>query len=124
MDAETTGVPIRNAPEEDSATGHEVESVESETIFLRNYDPYRAYDLEVSVVDGSGTEVFGGRYYFQPGQIESVRGGLDPGDYEVTVELDNRREKTVECTVDDAPEHTIHVEIGNGIASVTEGLYG
>jgi len=124
MDAATTTRPAHSPPGDDPDANLSTRPLESETIFLRNYDPYRAYDLELAVNDESGTEVFGGRYYFQPGQIESIRGALEPGEYEVTVVLDDRREKTVSCTVDDEPEHTIHVEIGNGIVSVTEGLFG
>ena len=124
MDAETTPRPPRTPPEDDPEARLAGLPLESETVFLRNYDPYRAYDLELAVHDEAGAEVFGGRYYFLPGQIESVRGALEPGEYEVTAVLDNRREKTVACTVDDAPEHTIHVEVGNGIVSVTQGLFG
>jgi len=124
MDAATTPTTGASTRADDPEARLAGRPLESETVFLRNYDPYRAYDLELAVHDESGTEVFGGRYYFQPGQIESVRGALEPGEYEVTVVLDNRREKTVRCTVDEAPEHTIHVEVGNGIVSVTEGLFG
>ena len=124
MDAETTPRHARTPPDADPDARLASRPLESETIFLRNYDPYRAYDLDLRVHDESGAEVFGGRYYFQPGQIESIRGALEPGAYEVTVVLDNRREKTVRCAVDEAPEHTIHVEVGNGIVSVTEGLFG
>jgi hypothetical protein len=99
------------------------ESVHSENLFIRNYDPYEAYDLTVSVSD-TEAPVFEERYFFQPGQIETVRGVLVPGEYEVTVELDNRRRKTATCRVGDSPHQTIHVEMGNGIVSLTEGLYG
>lgn len=99
------------------------DSVHSENLFIRNYDPYEAYDLTVAVSDAEGS-VFEERYFFQPGQIETVRGVLVPGEYEVTVELDNRRRKTATCRVGHSPHQTIHVEMGNGIVSLTEGLYG
>lgn len=99
------------------------EIARSEEIHIRNHDPYRGYDLELSVTDGSDRTVFEHRYYLQPGQIQSVGGVLGQGVYEVTVELDNHRRKTLDCTVDASPGHTAHVEVGNGIVSLTEGLY-
>jgi hypothetical protein len=53
-----------------------------------------------------------------------VRGALQPGTYEVTVGLGSRQRKTRSIRVGPAPEHTIHVEVGRGVISLTEGLYG
>lgn len=100
------------------------DAVRSENLFLRNYDPYSAYDVALTVRDEDEETVFEARYHFRPGQIQSVRGVLDSGEYEVTVVLDRDRRKTTTCRVGPDPEHTIHVEIGNGLASLTEGLYG
>lgn len=94
----------------------------SEDIYMRNYDPYWGYDLEVTV-RRSDEAVFESSYYFQPGEIKSVGNVIPAGEYEVTVELDNHREKTTACRVSSAPDHTIHVELGNGTVSLTEGLY-
>ena len=99
-------------------------SVDTEDVYLRNYDPFSEYDLTVTVTDESGDLVFRQRYYFQPGEVESERDLLEPGTYEVTVELDNRRRETATCRVGPDPEQTVHVELGNGTVSVTEGLYG
>ncbi|WP_159901924.1 hypothetical protein [Salinirussus salinus] len=99
-------------------------SVDTEDVHLRNYDPFSEYDLTVTVSDESGRRVFRRRYYFQPGEVESERGLLEPGTYEVTVELDNRRRETATCRVGPDPDRTVHVELGNGTVSVTEGLYG
>lgn len=105
-------------------SGPDPAGVRSEDIFVRNYDPYWGYDLSIVVRDADGQPVFQREYFFRPGQIESVHGRLDPGAYEVTVELDGRREKTVSCRVGPDTAETIHVEIGNGLVSVTEGLFG
>jgi hypothetical protein len=99
-------------------------SVDTEDVHLRNYDPFSEYDLTMTVTDESGDLVFRQRYYFQPGEVESERDLLEPGTYEVTVELDNRRRETATCRVGPDPERTVHVELGNGTVSVTEGLYG
>ena len=99
-------------------------SVDTEDVHLRNYDPFCEYDLTVTVTDEGGDLVFRRRYYFQPGEVESERDLLEPGTYEVSVELDNRRRETATCRVGPDPERTVHVELGNGTVSVTEGLYG
>lgn len=97
--------------------------VQTENLYLRNYDPYRAYDLDVAVTDTDGRTVFESSYYFQPGQTESDRGVLTSGEYTVTVTLDNRQQKTDTCRVGPSLEETIHVELGNGIVSIGNGLY-
>jgi len=98
--------------------------VDTEDVYLRNYDPFCEYDLTVAVTDRDGQPVFRRRYYFQPGEVKSERDLLEPGTYEVTVELDNRRRETATCRVGPDPERTVHVELGNGTVSLTEGLYG
>lgn len=99
-------------------------SVDTEDVYLRNYDPFCEYDLTVTITDASGESVFRQRYYFQPGEVKSERDLLPAGTYEVTVELDNRRRETATCRVGPDPDRTVHVELGNGTVSVTEGLYG
>ena len=99
-------------------------SVDTEDVCLRNYDPFCEYDLTVTVTDANGESVFRQRYYFQPGEVKSERDVLEPGTYEVTVELDRRRRETATCRVGPSPDRTVHVELGNGTVSLTEGLYG
>ncbi len=99
-------------------------SVDTEDVYLRNYDPFSEYDVMVTVTDGNGESAFRRRYYFQPGEVKSERGLLEPGTYEVTVELDGRRRDTATCRVGPSPDRTVHVELGNGTVSLTEGLYG
>lgn len=99
-------------------------TLQSEDVHIRNYDPYREYDLALTVTAPDGSVAFEDVYYLQPGQIESVRDRLPTGEYRVTAELDNRHSKSATTRVGPTPAETIHVELGNGIASVTEGLYG
>lgn len=91
---------------------------------LRNYDPYREYDLALTLRDDDGQVCFEETYYFQPGQSVTVCDALDPGRYEVTAVLDATRRETATCRVGPAPAHTILVELGNSTVSVTQGLYG
>lgn len=94
----------------------------TEEIHIRNFDFSRTYDLTVEVYDADGL-VFASRYYLTPGKTVSERGRLPPGEYEIRVELDGRRERRLHCEIDDTPDKTALVEIGNGTVSVTEGLY-
>lgn len=98
--------------------------VRSEDIFIRNYDPYRVYGLEMRIESEHDTTVFREQFYLRPGQVESLGGVLWPGDYQVTVELDTHSESSQECRVGPAPEETIQVEVGNGIVSLSQGFYG
>ncbi|WP_436929959.1 hypothetical protein [Halosimplex halobium] len=99
------------------------ETPRSEDIHLRNYDREWGYDLDVTVRGGGDEPVFESRYYCQPGEVIAVENVLAPGEYDVVVELDNRRAVAAECRVSSAPDHTIRVEVGNGTVSLTEGLY-
>lgn len=96
----------------------------TETLFIRNYDVTWSYDLDVTVVDSDGDVVFDDRFYLRPGETVSEHDVIGDGTYDVTAVLDNRRSKTGTCEVGDGPDETILVELGNGIVSVTEGLYG
>lgn len=104
--------------------GSDTAAVRTENVFVRNYDSSTTYDLAITVEDGGGQTRYEESYTVRPGQIESVCGVLPSGLYDVTVELGKLREKTRQCTVTQKPKHTIHVEVGNGILSLTEGLYG
>lgn len=108
----------------DSPPPGEAAPVTAENLLCRNYDPFRRQSLTIDVVDGDGRPRFTARYSLRPGQVESVAGVLPPGTYEVTVGLRGGRRKTRQIRVGPAPEHTIHVEVGDGTLSLTEGLYG
>jgi len=116
--------PARATPDTTEGPGPRRTATDSEDLFVRNYDPYRRYDVTLSVSAADGTPAFEERYSFRPGQVAGERDVLPPGTYEVTVALGGCRRKRATCRVGPSPEHTIHVELGNGIVSVTEGLYG
>jgi hypothetical protein len=94
----------------------------SEEIHVRNFDFQRGYDLRVEVRDDRGL-AFANRYHLTPGKTVSEIDQLPPGEYEVRVELDGRRQRTIRCEIDGTPDRTALIEVGNGTVSVTEGLY-
>lgn len=94
----------------------------SEELHLRNFDVSREHTLTVRVSDDDGL-VFANRYYLTPGKTVSELGRISPGEYEVRVELDGRRQQTATCEIGETPSKTALVEVGNGTVSLTEGLY-
>jgi len=52
-----------------------------------------------------------GTPFFPRRVVKSVHDALEPGEYEVTVELDNHHRKATTCAVDGTPDGTIHAEI-------------
>lgn len=100
------------------------EVVGSEQVHIRNHDHQIGYDLNLEIVNAAGEAVFEHRYYLQPGQIESELDALPPGEYEVRATLDNLQQETLQSRIDAAPEHTLVIEMGNGVLSLTQGIRG
>lgn len=98
------------------------EVIGSEQIHVRNHDHQWGYDLTLEIVDADGEVVFEEWYYLQPGQVESELDALPAGEYQVRATLDNLEEETLQCRIDADPEHTVVIEMGNGIHSLTQGL--
>lgn len=94
----------------------------SEELYIRNFDVERTYNLTVTVKDSDGI-VFTNRYHVKPGVTVSELNRLVPGEYLVQVELDGQQQAEIPCSIDESPDHTAVIEVGNGIVSVTEGLY-
>jgi sarcosine oxidase gamma subunit len=105
----------------DAQAGQSVDQ-RSEEIHVRNFDVRRSYDLTIEVRDDQGL-VFANRYHLTPGKTVSELDRLSPGEYEVRVQLDGRRDQTTVCEIGESPAQTALVEVGNGTVSVTEGLY-
>lgn len=112
----------REQPAQNSETTSALAVPKSEEIHIRNFDVKRPYDLTIQVSDNQGL-VFANRYYLTPGKTESELDQLPPGEYEIEVELDGMRRETVRCEVDETPDKTVLIEVGNGTVSVTEGFY-
>jgi hypothetical protein len=97
-----------------------VRRVDSEDVHVRNYDARETHRLGVRAVGGGRTVER--TYRVGPGATESERDALPPGEYDVEVELDGLRRWTGHCRVDEGPEHTVLIEVGNGLVSITEGV--
>lgn len=109
---------------ERGALAERPEVIGSEQVHIRNHDHRVGYDLNLEIVDAGGQRVFENRYYLQPGQIESELEALPPSEYEIRATLDNLRMETLQCRIGPEPEHTLVVEMGNGVLSLTQGLRG
>lgn len=114
--APTDGLPNQGPP------GTRPELVDGEDIHIRNYDHQWGYDLTITAQDDDGEVVFEKRYYLPSGRTVSELDVLPSGEYEVVATLDNLKEETLRCRIDDGPEQSILIEIGNGAFSLTEGL--
>ncbi len=117
------GITVHDTPDDsfdEAATT--VSPAYSEDIHIRNYDVERAYRVTVDVADGAD-KVFSETYWLRSGAFLSEIDEIDPGEYEVTVDIDNGRSVTRTCQVDADLDHTVLIELGNGIVSVTQGVY-
>ena len=105
--------------------GREAESQRATTehIHVRNYDFERSYGVMVKIEDTSGDRLFSRRYFLRPGQSRSERGLLIPGTYRITAAIDPPQRDAMDCAIGETPDRTGLVQVGNGVVSVSEGLY-
>lgn len=94
-----------------------------ETLHVRNYDISNTHTVSVAVTDLDGSRVFARRYHLRPGQARSEQGALPPDTYDVLVYADGLDRVDVRVEVGTQPEETVLVELGNGITSVSQGVY-
>jgi hypothetical protein len=97
-----------------------VRGVETEDVLLRNYDALETHYLQLRAVGEDRTVER--TYRLGPGTVESETDVLPAGEYHVEVEIDGPRRWAGHCRVDDGPEQTVLVEVGNGLVSITEGV--
>ncbi len=91
-------------------------------LVLRSYDHQRSYDIDVTISDQTGTQVFHDRFVLFPGETESVSDPIPSGTVSITVTSTAAQKRTLETRLDDSPERTAVVEVGNAILSLTAGL--
>lgn len=94
-----------------------------EVVHARNYDVEDAHTVTVTITDDRGVQVFRRRSYLGPGQAESARRRLDPGTYKVEVVADGLDHVRHRLDIGPGPAHTALVELGNGVTSVSQGVY-
>lgn len=100
-------------------------SVTDETILVRNYDATSA-TVRVSFLNADDNVVFRRTYTLAPGEVVSTPTRLHRGVYRVVACYDESADDTsdtADCLIGSAPSETAVVEAGNGIVSVTEGLW-
>lgn len=94
-----------------------------EAVHVRNYDVADTHTVAVEVTDPGGARVFRRRYHLRPGQAESEHSVLSPGTYDVVVYADGLDRVARRVELGPRPEETALVELGNGITSVSQGVY-
>lgn len=94
-----------------------------EALHVRNYDVTDAHTVTVSFTAVRGDESFRRRYYLSPGQSESEQGVLPTGTYDVVVHADGLDRAARRIDLGPTPAETALVELGNGITSVSQGVY-
>lgn len=109
---------------EDSRSAERPDVIGSEQVHVRNHDHQWGYDLTLEILDADGEPVFEEWYYLLPGQVENEFDALPAGEYEIRATLDNLEEETLHCRIDADLAHTVVIEMGNGVHSLTQGLSG
>lgn len=113
---------VHGADEPDDDVSGDV-IVGSEVLHLRNFDSQQSHTVEVAIHDERGESVLEEQYLLSPEQLESEFGVLSAGTYVVEVWCDGVRGDRRRCQIDDRPEKTAVIDLGNGVVSITEGLY-
>jgi hypothetical protein len=89
---------------------------------LRNYDDH-AYAVKVVVrEEPDGSIALERTYDLGPGECRAERDVLPRGCYEVTAGSASGKRDGATCRVGEAPAETVHVEVGNHVVAVSNGL--
>lgn len=97
--------------------------VDEESLVLRNYDAERTHTVTVRFLDADGEPAVQQPYTLSPLGVVSVAMRLPRAVYAVEVDVDNGPTASAECLVGSGPRETALVEVGNGLVSVSEGVY-
>jgi hypothetical protein len=91
----------------------------SEQLHLRNYDSIEGYDLEIRL-QREQQSAFERRVYLPPGAVRCLGEVVTPGNWQVTVSMDEKRQERAWCSLGPAVGQTAVLECGNGIIAVRE----
>lgn len=94
----------------------------SEKIVFRNYDHETPYEVSVTVTAASGEIIYDDRHYLLPLEYDSVRDGFPADECTVEVEYADQHEAVTGVRLDDRPDNSAVIEVGNGTLSLTTGL--
>jgi hypothetical protein len=110
----------RPAAEQRRSRPHD--ELRTEDVHIRSYDHWRSYDIRVEIRTRDGIPVFERRYDVAPGRSTGELDTLPDGEYEIVVTAGDDRCERVQCRIGASPDHTVVIEVGNGVLSVTKGL--
>jgi hypothetical protein len=99
------------------------EIVDTHGVVLRNYDGEDAHELSVEFRDGAGTVVFDRTFPLDPLDTVAVRPHIKADIYRVTVDCDGGRTASEECLIGSQVGEAALIEVGNGVVSLTDGLF-
>ena len=99
------------------------EIVSTHGVVLRNYDGEDAHELSVEFYDDEGTIVFDRTFALDPLDMVVVRPQIKADTYRVTIECDGGRTASEDCLISSQVGEAALIEIGNGVVSVTDGLF-
>lgn len=115
---------VHTAPDGAQAASLEARAALEEVVDaarVRNYDHWKGHSVHVRLAGADGEVRFAERVYLAPGQSARLSGALDPGEYELRVQVDGVERSRTDCRLDGTETGTAVVELGNGVVSVTEG---
>ena len=107
---------IAGDAERDTAAAVAVGRIED--LRLRNYDGQFGYTVRVRA-ERDGEVVFAETYDLPPEATVSEVDAVDAGRYDLAVEMDGDTATLRDVRIDEWPEHTALVEVGNGVVSAS-----
>lgn len=115
--------PVQLVPEPDAGddAGTPGPPADEPALLVRNYDGERAYELTVRVLDERDRPRLARTIEVGPSTVRAVGDDLHAGHYTVVVETAGGSRDSADCRLDPRTSDTALVELGNGIASVTDG---
>lgn len=115
--------PPRVEQPDSASPGGREQFVNEETLVLRNYDSERTHTVTVQFLDADGDPVFQQPHTLSPLGVVSVAMRLPRAVYLVEVDVDGDHSASAECLVGSGPQETALIEVGNGLVSVSEGVF-
>jgi hypothetical protein len=99
------------------------EVVDTHGVVLRNYDGEDAHELSVEFRDAAGTTVFDRTFALEPLDTVTAQPNVEPDTYRVSAKCDGGQTASTECLIGSQAGEAALVEVGNGVVSLTDGLF-
>ena len=114
--------PLQHRSEAAPSVGDDRLLVSDETLVLRNYDSETTHEVAVEFRNADDEIAFQQTYTLTPQAVTSIQTRLPRAVYRVDVRVDGADSASADCLVGSGPSETALVEVGNGLASVAEGV--